>query len=199
MRFFRLNLVACALVFPIMNPDAMSLIHAWHWKHVTYHQTPAFTHIDSSSMRDALMPPSEREVLQGDHQLLSTMQKRRLSQPQTAYEMTLFINDGLQLIRPHLDQASRVMGLVKRNFFNFAFKQPPPVGDAVHWVPHQLSKDGHPDPARVFGSVTHIMRPNTNPDADPTLKRLLEIYGDYIKDHYKVAERSALWTLYVRH
>jgi hypothetical protein len=115
-------------------------------------------------------------------------------------EYSAKINDGLQMLKRHVNKQSHVMALDFGNPFNYALGLIPPKGDALWWaVDNSFNTKKHPDPERIFREADFIMVPEVPGNIVVSVSRsMMAIYGEYLRKHYQPIEKSHYWTLWIR-
>lgn len=111
----------------------------------------------------------------------------------------LMINDGLNLLRPHISKDSRILALDFANPFTFALNLPPQDGDALWWhYHHTFDQKSFPEAERVFREVNLVIIPKQSDEGSSASKYLQEIYGDYLHQHFREQGNSQFWTLWTK-
>ncbi len=75
-----------------------------------------------------------------------------------------------------------------------------PLGRALlfAFVVMAMSDTRYPAPERVFGEVTHVLVPTDYPLRSDTDTWMMKVYGGYLKDHFRLVDKSPTWDLYIR-
>jgi hypothetical protein len=113
------------------------------------------------------------------------------------------INDGLQLMRRHVDKNDKVVVLALTDPFSFALGLIPPKGIPVWWdVNFSFNANSHPSYEQVFGQsnfvVYPILRASDKGCCQANAVALLKIYGKALKSDFTEVERSKYWVLLKR-
>ena len=109
-------------------PDFYSVPFVLRWKHFYAELLPADARVDTPSMRAMWLPPKTT-----DPERISLVRRDVLSGSDRAdysesYPYAFYVNDGLQLLRKHIDAHSRVYCLDACNPFPFALGMAGPRG-----------------------------------------------------------------------
>ena len=202
---FRLRFITgtCFFLFLLMSTfisDAGSVVYSWAYKSHMRFLTPASGLIQSESLGQMLLPPLSGEQVEKPW-VISDLVVRKDFSPHmawrsimTPYEYAHLINDGLELIKPHVTPSSRIFCMDLVNPFPFALLTPYPKGGILWWDRQTFSQKIHPQPEQVFAEVTHVMEPKIV----VRLNELLDIYGPYVNEHFDRVAESPLWVLYER-
>jgi hypothetical protein len=110
------------------------------------------------------------------------------------------INDGLQLIRRHIDKNDRIVVLALTDPFSFALGLIPPEGIPVWWdVDFSFNANVHPSDEQIFGKSDFVLYPRLRASDEgccqENVKLLLRIYGGSLKRDFAEVERSKYWVL----
>ena len=113
------------------------------------------------------------------------------------------INDGLQLIRRHIDKKDRIVVLAVTDPFSLPLDLVPPTGIPVWWDMNvSFNATAHPSYAQVFGQSNFVLYPilraNDNGCCRDAVEALLEIYGTPLGRDFGEVERSKYWILLKR-
>ena len=196
--FLACALLSVYLLAGVLIPDAASVAYSSAWKALRAGQAPATARVDSFAMADLLLPPGRYES-SSPQAVLQAVRNRPADQASlTSLQYAAWLNDGLALLRPHLNADSRVICLDWINPFSFALGLPSPRGDALCWDFGLLVSDTHhPAAENVLRDATLVMEPKRPiaPFTESFKKRLL---GAQLAAHFRVADQSALWILYAR-
>ncbi|GEM_PF-1844045 len=115
-----------------------------------------------------------------------------------AYPYPLFVNDGVRLLKPHINAQSHVLVMDLSNPFSVALGLIPPRGDALFWHYGRDFDEQHFPPAKkVFREVTHVMVPKAPVHRSATYL-LQRIYAGMLATNFHRAAESDLWILYER-
>jgi hypothetical protein len=196
--FLACALLSIYLIAGVLIPDAASVAYSSAWKAFRAERAPATARVDSLAMADLLLPPGRYES-SSPQAVLQAIIKRPTEQASlTSLQYAVWLNDGLALLRPHLNADSRVICLDWINPFSFALGLPSPRGDALCWDFGLLVSDTHhPAAENVLRDATLVMEPKRPiaPFTESFKKRLL---GAQLAAHFRVADQSTLWILYAR-
>ncbi len=112
------------------------------------------------------------------------------------------INDGIDLLRRHLQPGDRVTTIAFINPFSFALGLQP-ARDGPQWwdLNFDFDENHHPTAESFLGSATLVMIPRRTDPAQwdfETVDLLLRLYGDYLQSHFELLEVSDHWILYRR-
>ena len=170
----------------------------WNWRNAD--GLPATAVVQSSTMEDVVLPPREDEERLVDREsVIARILERDPEEPElTSYQYACWTNDGLDLLRKHVNQESRIFVLDWVNPFSFALELPSPRGDGLYWHAGRVFDEKHcPEGDRVFQEVTLVMRPKRS--IQPASTRMLErVYGEVLAREFERIDESALWTLFGR-
>ncbi len=109
------------------------------------------------------------------------------------------INTGLELLRYNGSQSDRVMVLDFANPFSFALGLQPPRG-ATLCLAHRCFGTKLPvAPSEAFKNATLLMIPSPREAVSSCCNRLVEEYGTYIREHFRIVGEDAHWTLLRQH
>lgn len=192
-------LAAClAGVIVVHGSLSVAYSFAWHWLNAD--RLPATAIVESPTMGDVLLPPRADEAGLADRDaVIAGILERDPEQPDpTSYQYACWTNDGLDLLRRHVDAESRIFVMDWVNPFSFALELPSPRGDALYWHAGRVFDEAHhPDADRVFAEVTLVMVPKR--PIQPASKRALsQVYGHVLPSRFEPIDQSKLWTLYAR-
>ena len=170
----------------------------WHWAHTG--RLPSGAIVRSETMRDVILPPrADERRLADEEAVIASILKRDPDEPAlSSYQYACWVNDGLGLLRGHVDAGSRVFVVDWVNPFSFALEIPSPRGDALYWHAGRVFDDEHfPAAERVFEEVTLVMVPKRA--LQPASKRTLQrVYGRPLELQFRQIDESRLWVLYGR-
>ena len=112
----------------------------------------------------------------------------------TQSSYTELVNDGLSLLKENISNSDRVTVLDFTNPFCFGLLQPSPQGDALWWdVNFTFSKDAFVSAKEIFSTVTVVMVNRYSIESDA----IMEVYQDYVFQHYRLKVQSKFWDLYI--
>ncbi len=192
-------LAAAFMMAMIALPDYHSVAYAYLWKRVRGSAMPPDARIVAPPFQDMLLPPDSldpSEITAARATMPTTEQLR--SDSGGTYLLGLRINDGLALLRDHVDRDSRILAFDEINPFPFALQLPPPRGTPSLWHFGRLENDKrHPPAEIVFQDVTHVMVPRVSADAD-SFELIHRLFDEYVKEHFVEVAESREWTLLVR-
>jgi len=193
------GLAAClAGVIIVHGSLSVAYSFVWHWLRADHLPTAAM--VDSPTMGDVLLPPRADEARLADRQaVIASILQRDPDQPDpSSYQYACWTNDGLDLLRRHVDAKSRVFVMDWVNPFSFALELPSPRGDALYWHAGRVFDEAHhPDADRVFAEVTLVMVPK-RPIQPASKRALAQVYGHVLQSRFEPIDESKLWTLYAR-
>ncbi len=113
------------------------------------------------------------------------------------YTYTQKINDGLRLLRK-LGGGHRVETFDFVNPFPFALQWPAVHGGFWVWQDgFSFSEASHPTTQQVFSDADVLMIPKY-PAIPDSFKLMIQLYGGYIKEHYRLRDASDQWMVLVR-
>lgn len=108
------------------------------------------------------------------------------------------LEDGVRLLKSAAADRSEITTL---DFLNTMplMVDAPRTAKGYSWLHlgRNVGEDTLPDGATMFKGIAYIMVPLRSPE-HPSVIKLLEIYGDYLKAHAEVVDHSASWVL-LRH
>ena len=113
------------------------------------------------------------------------------------------VNDGLELLREHVDGDARLMVFALSDVFSFPLSLRPPTGGPLWWDRNfNYNLDRYPAAEQVFAEVTHVMIPQIHPEDDGCCKHVVgdlqEMYGPYVRANFVEVARTHTWVLYER-
>ena len=114
------------------------------------------------------------------------------------------INDGIDLLRKHLQPGDRITTLSFTNPFNFALGIKPARDRIVFWDPHVTYDPANPPatPAQYLGDATVVMVPRLLDRSTgccfETADVMIGLNSGYLHDHFHEVESTPTWTLYRR-
>jgi len=199
-KYLLASALAAYLAGVIIVHGSLSVAYSfgWHWLHAD--RLPTTAVVQSRTMGDVLLPPRADEAQLVDRDaVIAGILKRDPEQPAlTSYQYACWTNDGLDLLRRHVNGESRIFVMDWVNPFSFALELPSPRGDALYWHAGRVFDEEHfPDADRVFREVTLVMVPNRA--IQPASKRALaRVYGRVLQSRFQPIDQSKLWTLYAR-
>ncbi|HEX6354917.1 hypothetical protein [Actinophytocola sp.] len=180
-----LGLIALVVVavVPIASRDALSIANS-----VSYHLShpPRDGQLASEHLRDFTVPAN------------STWETAY----RTANQVPGMLNDGMALLRRHIQPTDTVAVVAMTNPFSFALSLPPARGVPLWWdVDISFDANTHLDAAQVFGSARWVMIPRMVAGqgcCQATVQAMLDLYDPYLSTHYVESERTDSWLLLVR-
>ena len=150
---------------------------------------------------------AENEMQRFDSARLRNFRIPATSHWRTAYwqanEVPAAINDGLSLIRRHVDKNDQIVVLALTDPFSFALGLVPPKDVPLWWdLDFSFNRGVHPSPEQLFAHADYVLYPVLR-ESDKgccyeTVETLLKLYGDYIGKHFIAEERSSSWALLKR-
>jgi hypothetical protein len=113
------------------------------------------------------------------------------------------INDGIDLLRRHLQPGDRVTTIAYTNPFTFALGLQPALDGPQWWdLNFSFDRKHHPAADSLLGSASLVMVPRFTDRSQgwnfDTVDLMLELYGDYLQAHFQLLESSEHWMLYRR-
>ena len=185
--------VALGGISAIAAPDYMSVANSFLRKEIRHDSDDL--RIDTETMR-GMEYPADNDDTKDPADALTSVKFHQKMGVFTAHDYATGVNDGLKLLKEHVDRNSRVFCSTSSNPFPFALRLPSPKGAPPDsfWG-NELTKKHHPAPERIFMDVTHLM---IYRDPNPGVDSMSRIYGDYIQRHFSLVDKSDLWFLYVR-
>jgi hypothetical protein len=137
---------------------------------------------------------TERPTLEMYRRIRNQRFKQVLSQSE--YLRTL--DDGLRLLQQNPRLAGKVFVFDMGNPFNALLGRVPPVGvDAWNHKGRTISEERYRPAEVMFADVDVVMVPKA-PSELSTTQLLTEIYGPYLRQHYRHAGKSDYWDAYSR-
>jgi hypothetical protein len=187
--FCAIALAVCLPFFcgEILVRDVTSLSYSFAWNLWKRPSFPASRHIRSATLGDFLVPARTDHV--------------------TAYWLARDhpdnINDGIDLLRPHVNPSSRVACIAFANPFSFALEVLPPKGGPLWWdLNFSFDRNTFPPPEQFLSDATLVMIPRLTDRSRgccfETVDVMMELYGDYLEARFYEADRSAKWRLLAR-
>jgi hypothetical protein len=127
--------------------------------------------IDAAPFRAVFMPPNRNAL--SDYPLL--------------------VNLGLELVRKHVTEKSKLVAMEYINPFNVALGLKPARGDVWWWVKGKtFSTRTYPAADRVFAEADFVIASRRGADV------LWPIYGQYIQQRFELVDRNEEWALFRR-
>jgi hypothetical protein len=193
-------LIATAMVLSFVAADFGSVAYSFYWKKVKGPHVPPGSRFATRSLADMLCPPPSGSKPEDVDRLRRQAGMAALIDAAfTPFEYAVQINDGIELLRGHVDRQSRILTMGCGNPFPFALELPLPRGTPLAWHPGRLMDDDHhPSAEVVFQEATHVMVPRRTLGTTQTAGFLERAYGAYFREYFVRAADSAMWTLYVR-
>jgi hypothetical protein len=113
------------------------------------------------------------------------------------------VNDGLGLLRQHVDGDARLMVFALSDMFSFPLSLTPPTGGPLWWDRNfNYNLDHYPPAEQVFADVTHVMIPQIHPEDGGCCKHVVgdleQMYGPHLRAHFVEVGRTQTWVLYQR-
>jgi hypothetical protein len=110
------------------------------------------------------------------------------------------INDGLALLRKHVDQNSRILVFATANPFPFALEITAPRGGPLWWDRNlSYNVQYHPTADAIFADVNLVMIALLKPDDDGCCNEIVQdmstFYMGYLSNHFSELDRSETWLL----
>jgi hypothetical protein len=171
---------------PIFYRDAASFSYAAVWNLMERRDFEPSRRFHSAALEDFHIPAS-------------TM---HMSSYWPARDHPANINDGIDLLRRHLQPGDRVTTIAFVNPFSFALGLQP-ARDGPQWWDVKFSFDErhHPAAESFLGSASLVMvLRKTEPSQwdFETVDLMLRLYGDYLQSHFELLDVSDHWILYRR-
>jgi len=180
--------------------DSASVGYSWAVKNHMRYSTPDSALFQTESLSPMLLPPQGGEQVERPRVVAELLERRSFSPSVagrlslTPYQYAHLVNDGVALLQPHVNAASRVFCMDSANPFPLALRLPAPKGGALWWDKMTFNRKIFPAPERALGEVTHVMLPKSGVDSEA----VWEVYGPYVTEHFRHVAASELWDLYVR-
>lgn len=191
------NVFAAYLCLAIILPDLASVTNSFIWQRTASPKSLETVRVQSDVMKSICFPPTWQQMAFSQEEVPAFLNYPQLGDF-TAFEYAQWINNGLELLRPHVDQESVIFAMSTVNPFPFALQLPSPRFGVPFWGPGRaVDHEHHPAPATIFAEVTHVIIPK-RPIHIWHRKFLDEIYGPHVQTHFRRLAESSAWTLYVR-
>lgn len=120
----------------------------------------------------------------------------------TANAVPGMINDGLALLRAHLEPGDEVFTLALTDPFSFALGLPSTRGAPLWWdLGLSFDRSNYPDPGRAFGDARWVMVPRLVDGqgcCQETVEVMREVYAGYLDANFREVERTQDWILLAR-
>jgi hypothetical protein len=179
--------VAAVLALFIGGRDALSIADTTAMRSYRVEGAPASQRIDAPRLRDFVIPHTS------EHR----------TQIWRAAAMPPKVNDGLALLRAHVDQDARLMVFALTDPFSFPLGLAPPTGGPLWWDRNfNYNLDHYPPAEQVFAEVTHVMVPQIHAEDDGCCKHVVadleQMYGPYVAQHFAEVGRTDTWVLLAR-
>jgi len=180
-------LVLAILSGGIVARDLASDAYTVEWDLAKRPALAASQRLHSATLSDFYVPPTTRHI--------------------TAYwparDYPAHINDGIDLLRKHLESGDRVTAFAFANPFSFALDIPP-AHERPFWWDLNFSFDRtHYPPANQFlGDATLVIMPRLQDRSVgysfETVDVMKDLYGGYLNDHFHEIDSTDTWLLYRR-
>ena len=181
-----------ALLIPILFGsillhDSVSFAYAVVWDFMRRPTVQSSQKFHSLALRDFIVPASTDHVT--DYWL--------------AREHPAKINDGIDLLRRHLQAGDRITTIDYGNPFSFALGTGPARDWNLWWDLHFSFDERHaPVPEAFLGDASVVMVPrfakNSPGFAMDGIEAMTNLYGTYLHNHFYEVESTATWTMYRR-
>jgi hypothetical protein len=173
------------LIGPLLGKDMAAIVNAAVLSSSGSKSAVDTQSFHSMSLRDFLIPAAST--------ITSDIAP---SQPAAAYPGQ--VNDGIALLRRHVNTQDRILALDFSNPFPFALNLPPARGGSTSWLlDASFNRSVHVADQDVFGDASFVMIPRYERNAS-TVSALKEIYGAYLRRNFRLVDRSDDWELYQR-
>jgi len=199
-RYLLASLLVAYLAGVIIVHGSLSVAYSFGWNWRNADGLPPTAVVRSSTMEDVLLPPrGDEEQLVDRESVIAEILDRDPEEPElTSYQYACWTNDGLDLLRRHVNAESRIFVLDWVNPFSFALELPSPRGDALYWHAGRVfDEENCPKADRVLQEVTLVMAPKRSIQPAST-KMLRRVYGDVLEERFERIDESLLWTLFGR-
>ena len=182
-----LLLLVPLLLGSILFHETMSFAYTVAWDVVRRPLVPASQRFHARPLRDFNIPAGTDHI--------------------TAYwpsrEYSARINDGLDLLRRHLQEGDRITALDYGNPFSFALGTKPAKDGNLWWdLDFTFDRQHYPAPSEVLGDATVVMVPRLSRPARgfglETFEAMMDLYGKYLHEHFYEVESSSTWTMFRR-
>lgn len=184
--------LSLAIVVPIfcgtiLARDVAAVAYASAWDIMRRPTIDASRRLHSPALRDFLVPAGTNHI--------------------TAYwparDHSARINEGIDLLRKHLEPDDRITALAFTNPFSLALGVLP-AHDALQWweLNHSFNHRSHPSAEQVLGDATLVIVPQLSTRdrglSFETVDAMLDLYGDYLNAHFQQIDSTPTWKLYRR-
>lgn len=121
----------------------------------------------------------------------------------TARDVPGRINEGLALLRHHINHNSRIFCLCFTDPFSFGLGLSPAVNTPLWWDENfSFNAKVYPKPEVLFQSVDFVIEPVFTEDdmgcCKDTVSLMGNLYGEYLKDKFSEIDYSSHWLLLAR-
>lgn len=176
--------VTAALALFIGGRDALSIADTTAMRAYRVEQAPASQRIDAPRLHNFVVPHTSEHP----------------TQFWRAAVMPSKINEGLALLRAHVEPDSRLMVFALTDPFSFPLSLEPTTGVPLWWDRNlSYNLETHPPAERVFADVTHVMIPQLGPSDDGCCEHVVadmeQMYGPHVAANFVEAGRSTTWVL----
>lgn len=117
----------------------------------------------------------------------------------TAHQVPSMINGGIRMIRQHAGPGETVFVLGFGSPFNVAMGLPPTQGGLLWYdLGFDIDREHHPSADEALGSADWVMVPQMvsgHGCCQETVSALADIYGDYLRSHFRQADASDDWVV----
>ena len=196
----RVSLGCVAAAWAILSfvvPDFISVPYALVWKKLRSADVPPDAKFESRLLQGMFCPPCSIDPA-NPSELRPALETAHGFLRGSPMEYAIVVNDGLRLLKKHVNQDSRIYTLDYINPFPVALNLQPPKGSPWAWhYGRFVNEKCHPPASVVFGEVTHLMVSKSPKDSDASA-HMHRIFDDYIKKNFVLLDESAMWSLYVR-
>ncbi len=168
----------------IMFKDIASVIYSAAWNRTELPSLPSGQRFQSETLFDFVIPGNSD---------WATAYWRAKNVPNR-------INNGLAMLREHVDANKRIFCLCYTDPFSFALGLPPAPGTPVWWdESFSFSASVYPQQDNLFRHVDLVMIPVFHEYDDgcckATVTLMQQIYGPYLEKHFIEEDRSEYWIL----
>jgi hypothetical protein len=120
----------------------------------------------------------------------------------TARDVPSMVNDGIAMLRNHIQPTDRVFSVAFGSPFNIAMGLQPTKGGMLWYdLGFDIDRQHYPSAGDTLGTADWVMIPQMVPDhgcCEETVQVMLKMYGPYLQAHFQQVDRSENWILLKR-
>jgi len=187
-----LVLIAVLMALPFPLRDGVSIVYSAMLASRVGTPSSSAARIDTRSMSPLAYPLARGESERGT---VDSIIANASDEFMTSFQYAAWVNDGLQLIQPHLRGSDRVMTIDIVNPFPFALLLPQPRRNVFFWNSTLWNAEHRPPADSILGSSDLVMLPK-RAIAVPTQRQFLaKAFCPLVDRDFSPLAESRLWLL----